>query len=442
MTFSADQIAEPLFGELALNKSATYFVAYSGGVDSTVLLHVMKQISDIHGFKLIALHVNHNLQEGADRWSDHCQQVCNALKVPLRRTRLELSQGSELAARNARYEWFREQVGRGNVLLTAHHRQDRAETLLFNLMRGAGSSGLSSLRYERPFFGSKLVRPLLRQSQNDVYSYAESHSLSWVEDPSNESTEFSRNHIRKLILPTLKKFRGDAVQNIARAAANLEQENSLLREIAISDLVDVREQPKHPLDNSHAICYEDMLHLSLARQANLVRFWLGSLQLHVPSKRLLENLLETFRSSPSSTTILQEQGSQFRFYQGFMYVMPELPCARPFQTINWNNIDTPINLFQKKIRVDATPKLRDLYQSANRPAQLKLVTKPDVVNPMALQGHTLNLKKWLQEIGIPPWRRQALPILTLRQSERDTVLAPVDQQLQNDWVMLDCPVGW
>lgn len=442
MTFSAEQIAEPLFGELALSKSATYFVAYSGGVDSTVLLHVMKQLSDQHGFNLVALHVNHNLQTAADRWSDHCQQVCRALQVPLRRTRLELTQSTELAARNARYEWFREQVGRGNVLLTAHHRQDRAETLLFNLMRGAGSSGLSSLRFERPFYGSKLVRPLLRQSQNDVYAYAKNHQLSWIEDPSNESTEYSRNHIRKLILPTLKEFRADAVQNIARAASNLEQENSLLREIAISDLVDVREQPKHPLDNSHALCYEDLMHLSPARQANLVRFWLGSLQLHVPSKRLLEKLLETFQSSPSSTTILQEQGSQFRFYQGFMFVMPELPNAKPFQTIDWNNIDTPIDLFQKKIRVDATPKLRHLYQSTSRPAQLKLVTKPDVVNPQALQGHSLNLKKWLQEIGIPPWRRQALPILTLRQSERDTVLAPVDQQLQNDWVMLDCPVGW
>ena len=443
MNYSVDQFAEQLFGELALDSNATYFIAYSGGVDSTVLLHLMVELREKEReqqpFNLVALHVNHNLQEGSKAWSEHCASACADLNVPYRSVSLDLEQRNESLARNARYDWFREQMPSGSVLLTAHHRQDRAETLLFNLMRGAGSTGLSSLRAVRPFYGSKLARPLLQLSQKDIHDYAEKHSLSWVEDPTNKDALYSRNHIRNKILPVLKEFRGDAESNIARAAANLEQENLLLREVAICDLVEVREHAKHPLDNSHAICFEDFQHLSNGRQANLLRFWLGSLQLHIPSRRLLNALLAAFNEPPSSTTILQEEGSQFRFYQGYLYVMPAIREAQPLLTIDWRDIDQPIDLYASKIRVDATPKLRDLYKD-RRNSSLQLTSKAHVMNPKALQGHTLNLKKWLQEMGIPPWRRQALPLLTLSQANNDLVLGPVDQQLQSDWVSLECPI--
>lgn len=439
MTYSATECAELLFDKLALNPKARFFVAYSGGVDSTVLLHLIKQVQQQTGFALTALHVNHGLQNDSDAWANHCQQQCRQLAVTYKQTRLKLDDRSEESARNARYRWFREQLEPGSVLLTAHHRQDRAETLMFNLMRGAGIRGLSSLRSVRAFHGAKLVRPLLDLTREQVKAYAEQHNLSWVEDPSNRQDEYSRNHIRQHVLPALTQFRPDAIQNIARAAANLEQENVLLNEIAICDLVEVREMPKHPLDQSHAICYQDVACLSPSRQANLLRFWLRSLQLHTPSRRLLQQLLEVFKSNPSSTTILQEGGSQFRFYHGYMYVMPAFKESQPAARINWQNIDQPVGLYQEKLRVDATSKLRELV-SHRRPQGVTLSCKSFVSNPKALQGHSLNLKKWLQEIGIPPWRRQAVPLLTLSHPDSDVVLAPVDQQLPSDWVSLDCPI--
>ncbi|MFT5572147.1 MAG: tRNA(Ile)-lysidine synthase [Cryomorphaceae bacterium] len=440
MTYSAQNLAEQLFGELALEDSGRYYVAYSGGLDSTVLLHMLSVLQAEYGFSLTALHVNHNLYHRSGHWSDHCARICERLGVEFKHTSLTLESGSESEAREARYQWFSKQILPASVLLTAHHRQDRAETLLFNLMRGAGSTGLSSLRATRPFFGSRLVRPLLALSQDEILQYANQHQLAWVEDPSNKISDYSRNHIRNEILPVLTEFRHDAVQSIARAAANLEQENNLLREVAICDLVEVREHPKHPLDQSHALCFEDINHLSPARQVNLVRFWLRSLHLHTPSQKFMQRLLTAFVSPPNSTAVLQEAGSQFRFYRGFMYVMPAQDETQSFATIDWQNVDKPVDLYQRKIRVDATSKLRELLFSHSR-SNLRLAAKPEVINPKALQGHSLNLKKWLQEIGVPPWRRQAMPLLTISNSNSDVVLGPVDQQLQSDWVLLDHPIN-
>ena len=307
---------------------------------------------------------------------------------------------------------------------------------MFNLMRGAGSTGLSSLRSKRPFFGATLVRPLLRMSQADITQYAQEKALQWVEDPSNQRVDYSRNDIRHNVIPVLQAFRGDAIPNIARAAANLEQENGLLREIAISDLVDVREQPVHPMDKSHALCIDDLVHFSPARQVNLLRFWLHSLKLHSPSKRFLAELMSALNEPPASTAVLQEGGCQFRFYRGYMFVMQANSMDQTFDPLIWQNPEQSVALYQNKLRVGATSKLRDLIFS-NSSAELRLATRCDIPNPKALQGHTLNLKKWMQEMGVPPWRRQALPLLTLSDDRDDVVLAPVDQFLDNDWVSIE-----
>jgi len=437
MNFSVKELGEELFSELNLDLRAHYFVAYSGGVDSTVLLHLMSELRNDYGIELTALHVSHNLQPESRSWAEHCSRVCDSLDVPLRQVSLNLDSDSEATARDARYQWFSEQVKYGSVLMTAHHQQDRAETFLFNLMRGAGSTGLSSLRAKRPFFGATLVRPLLNASQAGIISYANEHQLEWVEDPSNSDNRYSRNEIRHHVLPSLESFRPDAVQNIARAAANLEQENGLLREVAISDLVEVREYSIHPLDLSHALCVDDLGHLSAGRQANLVRFWLNSLKLHSPSRRFLARLLLAISEPPASTAVLQEGGCQFRFYKGFMYVMPAKQNQQNFSSVHWQNVEKPLGLFENRLQVGSTQKLRELIFSSE--ASLRLAAKPELTNPKALQGHSLNLKKWMQEIGVPPWRRQVLPLLTMSKSESDVVIGPVDQQLHSDWVSLDAP---
>lgn len=452
MKLSAHWLSTEMFEALKLNKDAHFYVALSGGLDSMVLIALMAELrqqlkqqpehqlsqdpesQSNHGFSLTALHANHNLQRDSLVWEEHCKTYCDYLGVEFRSTTLELENSSELAARNARYSWFSEQVKYGDVLLTAHHQQDRAETLLFNLMRGAGSTGLSSLRAVRPFHGAKLARPLLNATQDDIKQYASHKKIKWVEDPSNQNDDYARNDIRHNVIPQLLKHRSDAVHNIARAAANLEQENGLLREIAISDLVEVREQPIHPVDGSYALCVDDISHLSSARQGNLLRFWLQSLDLHTPSRRFLNQLLAAIIEPPTSTAILQEGGKQFRFFRGFMYVMPSQVDVPTLGVVDWRNVAQPLDIFQSKWRLDATNKLREL--AAANGAQVRLVERSHLNSPKALQGHTLNIKKWMQEMAVPPWRRQALPLLTVKRQREEILLSAVDQQLQNDWVSL------
>ena len=421
------------------SKLRHFYVAYSGGVDSTALLSLMCQLRKQFDFELTALHANHQLNSNSTDWEFHCQQVCDSLDVPLISCSLNLVSSSEQSARSARYNWFSDTIKKGSILLTGHHRQDRVETLLFNLFRGSGSQGLSSMRAERPFNGSALMRPLIHTAREDLISYVNQQKLAWVEDPSNKNNGYSRNHIRNVIVPTLQDFRPDAVQNIARAAWNLEQENNLLREVAISDLVEVREEPRHPIDKSYGLCFEDFKSLSLNRQSNLVRFWLQSLHLHIPSQRLLMQLLEAFITPQSSTTVLQESGVQFRFYKGFMYVMPAIEETDLDMSIHWSNVYEPIDLFEKEVRVGSTRKLRDLYDSSDQ-NDVRVTSRKGLNNPKALQGHSLNLKKWLQDIGVPPWRRSSLPILTMVSSGNEVVLGPVDQQIDTDWVSLEHPV--
>jgi len=157
---------------------------------------------------------------------------------------------------------------------------------------------------------------------------------------------------------------------------------------------------------------------------------------------LMDRLLAAFNNPPKSTAVLQESGTQFRFYRGYMYVMPSSigKETEAHPVIDWQNLNQPIDLYQHKIRVDATHKLRELLSNEQQNG-VRLAAKPHVVNPKALQGHSLNLKKWLQEMGIPPWRRQALPLLTMPKVDSEVVLCPVDQQLQSDWVLLECPVN-
>jgi len=450
MTQNAQQLLRLVASELSLAdeserfsykaKSDHYYVAFSGGVDSTVLLHLMKQLQSDYGFNLTALHVNHNIDDDSSVWEQQCLNYCEKIDVDFKSVSLMLDSTSEESARDARYDWFKKTIKLNSVLLTAHHRQDRVETLLFNLMRGAGSTGLSSMRSVRPFYGSTLQRPLLQVTRADIVSCAKDAGLNWIEDPSNQENTYSRNHIRNIIIPSLTEFRGDAVQNIARSAHNLEQENSLLREVAIGDLVEVREHPKHRIDGSYAICYEDFQFLSVNRQSNLVRFWLSSLNLHVPSQRLLNQLLECFVTPPKSTAVLQEAGFQFRFYRGYMYVMPALEETQSPRSIDWSNVEQPVDLVEQKVRVGSTDKLRDLC-SLEKHSNLRLVSREELNNPKALQGHSLNMKTWLQDIGVPPWRRTALPLLTIADSGNDVVLGAVDQQLDSDWVSLQCAMN-
>lgn len=186
--------------------ASAWHIAFSGGLDSTVLLHLLANLAKTEKLPTLgAVHVHHGLQAAADAWPAHCQSVCDALGVPLRVMRVQVRAGASLerAARDARYQAFSEVVGVGEVLLIGQHRDDQAETLLFRLLRGAGVQGLATMPMQRALAGGHLLRPLLRSSRAQLQAYAEEHQLTWIEDPSNADPRFSRNYLRHRVFPRL-----------------------------------------------------------------------------------------------------------------------------------------------------------------------------------------------------------------------------------------------
>ena len=218
-----------------------WHIAFSGGLDSTVLLHQLVELSRLHPLPpLSAIHVHHGLQTAADAWPAHCQSVCAQLNIPLQVIHVEVQPGASLeqAARDARYQAFIGALQAGEVLLTAQHRDDQAETLLFRLLRGAGVRGLAAMPRERVLGAGLLVRPLLSVPRARLHAWATERQIPWVEDPSNADDRPSRNFLRLNIFPALAARWPQASQNMARAAAHVSEALQLLEELGREDLDD------------------------------------------------------------------------------------------------------------------------------------------------------------------------------------------------------------
>ena len=214
MAFDSDVLLERLQALTGGVGPARWLVAFSGGIDSSVLLHALASASD--GTPVVAIHIDHGLHPDSAAWSQHAETFSTALGVEFitRAVSLDpkLPQGTEAAARDARYQAFYELVEDDDCLLSAHHERDQAETLLLNLMRGSGPAGLAGIRVTQSFGRGQLLRPMLGVSGDDIAAYASAEGLTWIEDPSNADTRFDRNFIRREVMPLLRT-RWPAVDN-------------------------------------------------------------------------------------------------------------------------------------------------------------------------------------------------------------------------------------
>ena len=257
-----------------------WHIGFSGGLDSTVLLHLLAELAKCESLPAIkAIHVHHGLQPAAESWPGHCQQVCQALGVALQviGVSVKASASLEQAARDARYGAFTQQLGVDEVLLTGQHRDDQAETLLFRLLRGAGLRGLTGMPVSRALGRGHMVRPLLDVSREELELYATTQGLSWVEDPSNRDSRFARNYLRNEVLPVIKARWPQADANIARAASHLFEAQQLLDELALVDLTTAKTASPLPWIAVPSLALPALATLSPARQRNALRHWLAPL---------------------------------------------------------------------------------------------------------------------------------------------------------------------
>lgn len=258
--------------------AAGWRIAFSGGLDSTVLLHLLAELARLQRIPpLTAIHVHHGLQTVAASWPGHCRQMCQILGVPLDVVEVQVQPGASLeqAARDARYAAFEHTLQAGEVLLTAQHRDDQAETLLFRLLRGAGVRGLAAMPAQRSLGKGQLFRPLLDEPRAVLERYAREEGLSWIEDPSNKDSRFSRNYLRNHVMPMLTSRWPQAMASMTRSAAHLAEAQGLLDELALQDLALADTACAWPWLNLPSLELAPLERLSPARQRNALRYWLA-----------------------------------------------------------------------------------------------------------------------------------------------------------------------
>lgn len=250
-------------------------VGLSGGCDSVVLTHLLHRLTP--GFAFSAVHVHHGLSPNADAWADFCAAYCDRLGVPLAIRRVAVGLGGglglEAAARAARYQVF----GEADIdcILLAHHRGDQAETVLHNLLRGAGVTGAAAMPMERQLGRLRVLRPLLDVSRSEIEAYAEANGLAWIRDESNDDRRLTRNYIRHQCLVDLAQRFPAAEVTLAQAAANFAEAAGLLDELAEEDWQRVR--------TGDSALLAKLRELSLPRLKNLLRYRLRCLAWRVPA---------------------------------------------------------------------------------------------------------------------------------------------------------------
>ena len=286
-----------MFERLRLAADAGLKIAYSGGLDSHVLLHALVALRATHPLRLVAVHIDHGLAAQSGAWSQHCSAVCQALEVAFVLESVQVQggsgEGTEAAARRARYAALARHVGPGEVLLTAHHQDDQAETLLLQLLRGAGVQGLAGMREAMGFAAGRHLRPLLGFSRAALRHYADSAGLQWIEDPSNADVGYRRNLLRHDVLPLLTQQWPQAAALLARAAQHAGEAALLLDELAAADLDRCRWR-----DTATVLSVSALQALSPARQRNVLRYWLRVRGFLAPSTLHLETLVGQLHATP------------------------------------------------------------------------------------------------------------------------------------------------
>ena len=411
MSFTPAQLLDQL---AQLPPAQRYWVAYSGGCDSTVLLHAMASLRQQRPLELHALHINHNLHAASPDWATHCRRVCESLAVPLTEidvdARAAKGESPEAAARAARYRIFTEVLRNGDGLLLAHHRDDQAETLLLQLLRGSGPRGLAAMPKHRPQGAGWLGRPLLDFSRQYLCRYAQAEQLQWIDDPSNFDTDFDRNFLRQEVMPQLQQRWPAALTTLARSAEHQAEAAELLHQLAQADW------QLTAGSQANTLRIESLLRLSSERQRNVLRYWIDSIN-NVPlpdRQRLLRILTEVIPAAADAEPCVRWPGGQVRRYAGLLYVLAADPVSMA-SPLHWD-LSERLELGDSRVLQASAVSGEGLRTDLDKLGTITVRFRQggEVCRPVG-RGHQHSLKNLLQEWGVPPWERNRVPLLCVNQ---------------------------
>jgi tRNA(Ile)-lysidine synthase len=384
-------------------------IAYSGGLDSHALLHLLVQLRKTQPkLQLVAIHINHNLSLNAKLWTKHCKKICKNLRVRciIKSVKAKVKfkdYSPEEIARKLRYEAFAENLPKNAVLVTAHHADDQAETLLLQLFRGAGPKGLAAMPTKAKFGKGWLVRPLLCFSREELLQYAKEYKLRWIEDESNADIKFQRNLIRHKLMPIIRKTWPGITTTLNRAATLCAAANELLEDLAAEDLVNA-------VSDKGALAIGALKKLSLARQKNVLRFWLNTLHLPIPSEAKLNEIIRTVINSRSDAKpLVCWQGIEIRRFQNYLYAMAQLLLHDKKQILQFN-LRRPLKLPGNLGVLHAKTSKKFLATFKSKKFTVQFRRGGEKLKLSKRQG-TRELKKLMQEWQIPPWLRDRTPLV-------------------------------
>lgn len=389
------------------------WIAYSGGLDSSVLLHALFSIHDRLAFELRALHVDHGLHADSKAWSEHCSETCRRLWIPLEVRSVEVTPGRgeslEAVARQARYEIMADLLAPGDLLLTAQHRDDQAETLLLALMRGSGPKGLAAMPPLAPLGAGRLIRPLLEYSRAELLDYANRENLDWLEDPSNRNLSFDRNFLRHQVLPLLSERWPSCATGIARSAAHCAEAQGIIELFAEDELSRVGGRRPETLSISR------LGNLALPLRKAVLRCWLRKRGLASPDSRHLGRILaEVMRARADANPLVAWRGCEVRRYRDELFAMEPLPPAPGPEPLPWKTavLSLPDGLGRLEILAEDGSALDPTDIAADG-----LEVRFGVAGLFCREGragHRRSLKKLFQEAAVPPWLRPYVPLIFAR----------------------------
>lgn len=383
----------PLDGPLLL--------AYSGGMDSTVLLHRLAAEPALRARGLRALHVDHGLHPHSGAWAEACADNCHRLGIPLVLRRVavvERGDGLEAAARTARHAAFAEVLAPGELLLTAHHRDDQAETVLLRLLRGAGD-GLAAMRALRPFAAGWLWRPLLDLPREQLQTYARAHALHWLEDPSNASDRHDRNFLRHHVLPRLAERWPRAGKALARSATLLATQSDLLAGEDRRRLACVQGLDPATLSLPALMAEPE------AWRARLLRAWTAGLDLPaLPADAPATLERELLAAAPDAEARFAWSGASIHRWRDLLHAGTDEPGLAADWQARWAG-STPLALPTGDTLAVSPAVAFDVPLSVHARQGGERLRLPG-------RDHHTTLKHALQDLGIPPWERRRLPLLS------------------------------
>jgi tRNA(Ile)-lysidine synthase len=386
-----------------------WVVAYSGGWDSTALLESLARTRRADSPTLSAIHINHALQAQSAEWAEHCRTYCHERGIELEVITLTekpcAGESIEAWAREQRYAAFARRLSASDLLLTAHHCDDQAETFLLNALRGAGPDGLQAIAPLRALGNGWLGRPCLELLGDDLRRYCADAGIVALEDPSNESSAFDRNYLRRRVLPVLRERWPSATTTLSRAAH--------LQRAAVESLA---EGARDYLDNtgyqhSNKLARTVLEPLTPQWQAHCLRLWITTRGHRVPSAAQMAEILGSLLEARTDRQPVVEWGtSGLRRYRDYLYLYSTEPLLQGFAPTRWD-FATPLDL--PGGRLIATPSVGEGLSVAAVAGTITTVRARlggERCRPLG-RAHSQSLKRLLQEAGIPPWQRVQLPLV-------------------------------